>query len=98
MKVWREQPEHNYWQAAITAADRARVWWGLAAVCGLMAWYDFRHPEHPPFSGKWSMLKTMLYSNFGANGIPTFECAVALAMFAFGFLVLCDRRKPKTGV
>ena len=88
-------PKHGVAVPAATEQGRgfARICVGLAIVTAALAFSDWSSPSHPPFSGRWSSVSSMLYSVFGPLGSVWLKlfvsvCLVLLARWAW-------RRTPK---
>ena len=42
---------------------------GLGLCAYFSAWIQYFFPSHPPFTGSWSWLNSLVYQNLGNNGL-----------------------------
>ena len=87
MKHFRGQPDHDYWRSPFTPREKARVWWGLSVVFGLLGYIYWRRPPNPPFSGKLAWAESLMYANFGPIGVPLLMGIIAAGSFVAGFFL-----------
>lgn len=72
------------WSKNKLDVKRARnLIFGLSAIGYVIAAIEWIKPRMPPFTGRLSYVKTILYESFGPNAIPVFW-----ALLASGFLLL----------
>jgi hypothetical protein len=95
MKLFRGQPDHDYWRARITALDKARVWWGLSVGFAYLSFSAWRHPTKPPFTGKLAWLESMMYFNYGSIGVPLLWGIIAAASFIAGVFLWQEWRQQR---
>jgi hypothetical protein len=81
MKLFRGQPDHDYWRRPFTPAEKANAWAGIGVLLLIMGGMKWITPDVPPFTGKWSWLYGPLYDAFGPRG-------TAVAMFSAGALFI----------
>ncbi|MDR0775356.1 MAG: hypothetical protein LBE81_01780 [Azonexus sp.] len=94
MKLFRGQPDHDYWRKPFTPTEKVNVWAGLGALSLLMGGMHWSNPPEPPFTGKWSWVYRPLYEAFGSQGIPAAELLVgALFIVAAAWTWLREKRK-----
>ncbi len=88
-------PERGVSVPIPTAQGRAfaRVCIGMSAVVASLALADWSNPSHPPFTGRWSSVSTVLYSLWGPLGTVWFKLTMSLCLLVLGRWVW--RRTPK---
>ncbi len=96
MKLWRGQPDHNYWRVPFTAKERAFALLGLGACFCLLAVSSWMSPPRPPFTGKWAWAHSWAYSRFGESGVAWLELGVAALLFGMAGFSWLGHRKQRT--
>lgn len=86
MKLWRGQPDHNYWRSPFSARESAVAWWGLGLMFLVAGANNWANPGGPPFTGKWSWLYAWAYNALGAKGPAILLIAVAGLLAMAGLL------------
>ncbi|WP_374658615.1 hypothetical protein [Inhella sp.] len=83
-RLQRVQPlSRETMKAGVQPSTRLSPWhWGLASAAATsMALVAFLHPARPPFSGRWSFFKGLLYALLGTHWWA-WLCVMAAAVCA----------------
>jgi len=86
MKLNRGEPEHPHWKRPFSHQEKAVGWWGLGAcflALGLKECFD---PSLPPFTGRWSWLKTMVSNAIGDRGLAMVYVGLGATLVGAGCL------------
>lgn len=75
--IARPQMERGFKPAGIV---KWQVYLGLGCIAGLLAFLEWQAPSQPPFSGRWSAVKSLVFEVLGRNGLVGVYIAIAVAL------------------
>lgn len=84
MKLWRGQPDHNYWRRPFNSREKAGVFLGLAGMCLTLALSELNSPSLPPFTGRYDWFHSLLYQLNSEFGIVSFYILTATIFLIIG--------------
>ena len=56
------------------------VFAGFSATSATLGIADWFNPSHPPFTGRWSLVRAALYDNIGSTGFAYFLAALTVGL------------------
>lgn len=69
------------------------VYLAVGGLFALLAFTEWQTPSHPPFSGRWSGIKTIVLQVLGAEGLVISYAAMALFTISYGLVLMWKNKQ-----